>query len=685
MVDLVLIRAHGRDDGRKALPFGLLSLATYLQKYRFSVEIIDRMKNYQSIAKCAKIINDMSPRMIGISAMSNQYEDAILLGRKLKEVVSAKIIYGGQHFTILPQEGLKFGDAVVRYEGEKILLELCKMDNINIKGIFEGQSLSNLDEIPLPSDEMLKDLYQGGEFCLLTSRGCPFECIFCKNVDYVRHIKYHSIEYVCDYIEKAVNLLGIKSCFIADDIFTINKDRVIRFCEEIRKRNLKLEFTCFTHANINDFQMYTIMKDAGFHEIQIGVESGNDVLLKTLKKSQTVKECIRTIEIIKKAGLSPIPLFMIGNITETEATIRDTIELAKRLRSICDYGWFSYAQPFPGTEFYEVATKYGRLINQHPYTYWNTRISFIPNGLTKSKMEKMGAMLAKVLRPTYPPLGKRIKSRLKKKIKSLIKRIIPKKYHIQVDLYGRYFFLSFLYAGTKFECPFCGGHFRKFLPGGFDFPVLKEKNVVGGGYRSTAMCPRCRSFDRERHIYLYLKNKTEFFYKNHKVLHVAPEMNLQMVIMQHPNIDYISADLSSPLAMDKMDIKNIKYEDNSFDVIICCHVLEHIPDDWKAMSELYRVLKPGSWAILQVPTSLFLSKTYEDPMVTTPEGREKAFGQSDHVRIYAKDYKDRLEKIGFSVEIYNSLKEFGESTMRKYGLLKGEYIYICSKPRRENA
>lgn len=278
---------------------------------------------------------------------------------------------------------------------------------------------------------------------------------------------------------------------------------------------------------------------------------------------------------------------------------------------------------------------------------------------------------------------------MKRIVKSFIERIIPKKYFPQFfDLYVKCrCFFSFLYTGTEFECPFCGGHFRKFLSGGLDLPVLKEKNVVGGGYRLNSICPRCYSSDRERLIYLYLKNKTEFLYKDLKVLHVAPERNLQRVFMAHPNIDYLSADLNSPSAMVKMDITNIKYEDNSFDVIICNHVLEHIPDDRKAMSELYRVLKPGGWAILQVPISLLLNKTYEDPTVTTPEEREKVFGQSDHVRIYAKDYKDRLEKIGFSVEIYNFIKEFGESTIHKYHkyrLLKDENIYICSKQKQEN-
>ena len=275
---------------------------------------------------------------------------------------------------------------------------------------------------------------------------------------------------------------------------------------------------------------------------------------------------------------------------------------------------------------------------------------------------------------------------MKRKTKSLLKRIIPREYHPQfVGWYVkcRAFFLSLLYTGNRLECPFCGGHFRKFLPGGLDLPVYKEKNIVGGGYRVNVKCSRCRSSDRERLTCLYLKNKTEVFCENLKVLHVAPERNLQRVLMTCPNIDYLSLDLNSPLAMVKMDITEIKYEDNSFDVIICNHVLEHIPDDRKAMSELYRVLKPAGWAILQVPISLLLDRTYEDSTVTTPEGREKVFGQSNHVRIYGKDYKDRLEKIGFSVEVYNFAKEFGEPTIHKYGLSKEEDIYICSKPKQK--
>lgn len=243
----------------------------------------------------------------------------------------------------------------------------------------------------------------------------------------------------------------------------------------------------------------------------------------------------------------------------------------------------------------------------------------------------------------------------------------------------RKWYVKYRYFGNEFNCPFCRGFFRQFHPTGMDLPVLKKKNIIGGGYRLNAMCPNCYSLDRERHIYLYLKNKTNLFHENISLLHVAPENMLGKMLMMCPNIDYLSADLNSPSAMVKMDITNIESEDNSFDVIICNHVLEHIPNDLKAMQEIFRVLKPGGWAILQVPISLSLIETYEDPTITEPDEREKVFGQNDHVRIYAKDYKNRLESAGFSVEMFDFAKEYGELKSHKYGLLEGEDVYICYK------
>lgn len=269
-------------------------------------------------------------------------------------------------------------------------------------------------------------------------------------------------------------------------------------------------------------------------------------------------------------------------------------------------------------------------------------------------------------------------------MKSFLKKIIPDKF--QSKFLGLYFSCRdcLRFVGLKFKCPFCGGRFRKFLPIGFNFPVLKDKHVVGGGCRFNAMCPRCSSFDRERLVCLYLRNKTEVFSENICMLHVAPEKNLQRVLMESSNIDYLSADIDSSLAMVKMDVTEIAFDDDSFDVIICNHVLEHVKDDRKAMLELYRVLKPGGWAILQVPISMSLNETYEAPTVEEPAERERLFGQSDHVRIYARDYKDRVKGVGLRVKVYNYTEEFGETTSKRYGLIKDENLYICSKPKRES-
>lgn len=238
------------------------------------------------------------------------------------------------------------------------------------------------------------------------------------------------------------------------------------------------------------------------------------------------------------------------------------------------------------------------------------------------------------------------------------------------------------YFGFKYKCPLCNSYLRKFLPVGIKLPVLKEKNVVGGGYRQTGLCPVCGSYDRERLVYLYLLNKTDIFKKPHKLLYIAPETKLRDILENQASVNCLTADLYSNNAMVQMNITDIQFPDNSFDAIICNHVLEHIIDDYKAMSELYRTLKSGGWAILQVPLSLSLITTYEDFSITTTSGREKAFGQMDHVRIYAKDYKDRLEKVGFNVNVFkwNTEAEKYGGGKNSFGLNEEENVYHANKP-----
>ncbi|MBN3940600.1 class I SAM-dependent methyltransferase [Nostoc sp. NMS9] len=226
---------------------------------------------------------------------------------------------------------------------------------------------------------------------------------------------------------------------------------------------------------------------------------------------------------------------------------------------------------------------------------------------------------------------------------------------------------SLWYAGNDVFCPCCERKFQKFLP-------------FGAQKRPNAICPRCLSLERHRLLWLYLKNKTNLLSQKLELLHVAPEYLLKKSISNLPNINYLSADLQPNEAMVQMDITDIQYPNNVFDVILCSHVLEHIPNDWQAMAELCRVLKPGGWAILHIPLDPKLEKTLEGTSDLSPEERERLFGHHDHMRMYGRDYKEKLEKAGFTVKVDSYAQELGIDNIQKFGLMPDEDIYYCTKP-----
>ncbi|HET9571136.1 MAG TPA: methyltransferase domain-containing protein [Bacteroidales bacterium] len=230
------------------------------------------------------------------------------------------------------------------------------------------------------------------------------------------------------------------------------------------------------------------------------------------------------------------------------------------------------------------------------------------------------------------------------------------------------------YKGDKVQCPICASTFSAFAP-------------FGDYQRPNALCPRCHSLERHRLIWKYLNDQTNLFTQDQKsrLLHFAPEEAFYHVLSNHPKIDYVPCDLSPEKYQDKrgpkvvkVDITDIPFEDRSFDVIICNHVLEHIPDDARAMSELLRVLKKGGWAILMVPLDYNREITYEDFSIHSPQGREEAFGQFDHVRIYGKDYPDRLRKVGFQVDEIDFVKTFSKEDQFRFGLFDQDRLYICT-------
>lgn len=249
---------------------------------------------------------------------------------------------------------------------------------------------------------------------------------------------------------------------------------------------------------------------------------------------------------------------------------------------------------------------------------------------------------------------------------SLATRIIPRKYlH-----YVAHFFLrivSLFYRGNRFEDPISGITYRKLLPYG----RLHSRN--------NALAPDSMSLERHRLMWLYLKMKTNFFTAQLKVLHIAPEYCFIKRFKKLPNLDYITADLESPWADVKMDINAMPFPSNSFDVVFCNHVLEHIPDDIHAMREIYRVMKPGGWAILQVPQNYEMEKTDEDITITDPKERERRFLQADHFRLYGRDYADRLRMAGFDVEENRLVEELDADLVKRYALPEKEVIYIARK------
>jgi SAM-dependent methyltransferase len=253
-----------------------------------------------------------------------------------------------------------------------------------------------------------------------------------------------------------------------------------------------------------------------------------------------------------------------------------------------------------------------------------------------------------------------------KYIISILLKNIPRKY-LQLFSHIVLKAVSIFYIGKKVQCPVCEKSFRKFLP-------------YGRKARENALCPNCLSLERHRLMWLFLKEKTDFFQASKKVLHIAPEICFIDRFETLHKDNYITADIESPLAKIKLDVHEMPFPDNSFDVTFCNHVMEHVKDDIKAMSEIYRTLKPGGFAIIQIPEFHPMpEKTYEDDSITDPKQREKHFGQDDHVRLYGKDYPNRLRSVGFIVAENEYVNELDEQTQKLYALPKGEVINFCKK------
>lgn len=255
----------------------------------------------------------------------------------------------------------------------------------------------------------------------------------------------------------------------------------------------------------------------------------------------------------------------------------------------------------------------------------------------------------------------------------MIKSVRYNKLSIPLKVMEAVFFVrGLLFLGTRYTCPCCGWHIRAFNDGN---AFLKK--------RTLSYCPRCNSKSRHRRIWLFLRNKTNLFMDPIKLFEVSPKVSFARRFTQLSNIQYLGADITlRPYISLKMDLTATALKAESFDAVLCIHVLEEIIEDRRAMDEIYRVLKPGGWAVVSVPTEMD-RPTYEDASITNPKERKQAFGEPDHVRVYGYDLPDRLKESGFDVQL-DLAQDIPQQTREKYGLRGDENIFYCIKPKRMN-
>ncbi|MFZ5559775.1 MAG: B12-binding domain-containing radical SAM protein [Patescibacteria group bacterium] len=376
--------------GGKALPLNLAYLAGYLREKRPDIEIkvLDCEALGLHYEQIRAKIKEMKPDLVGITTPTPAFTQVLEVCRIIKDI-SPKIIIvvGGPHPTALPRETIaeKNIDIVVIYEGEITFTELIEAIEKNkplsqIKGIvFKDEDgnihqtelrerIEDLDSLPFPARDLFPlDLYfppptkrisnkKAGN--MITSRGCPYQCTFCMaSFMWQRRVRFRSIKNVVDEIEECINKYGMGEFNFHDELFTVNRERTIEFCREVKRRNLDIAWVCMVRVDFVDEEILKEMKEAGCKKLMFGFESGDQGILDHMKKQVKVEDAYRATKLVKEAGIKTAGNFMIGNIGETEETIRKSINLAKKLNT--DTIAFFVASPYPGTEFYYEAKKLG--------------------------------------------------------------------------------------------------------------------------------------------------------------------------------------------------------------------------------------------------------------------------------------------------------------------------------------
>jgi anaerobic magnesium-protoporphyrin IX monomethyl ester cyclase len=399
---VLLIYSYSTDQAW--VPIGLLYIAANLRKNNIDVKIID--SKYDSVFH--EIIS-YNPDIVGLGGMTLMANNAIKLGKEIKQnFPNIILVYGGVHFTFMPEEAYDVADIIIKGEAERVFVEIIKKNIINnyeqpMLGILlkrngvwlnygDYELINDLDDLPLPAYDLIditrySDELVTGEkaISILTGRGCPYNCSFCASPKlWRRKVRYHSIEYTINHIKYLIDNYNLQNLRIMDDTFTCDNTRVIEFCNAVINNNFKLNMTCLTNVHNADLEVFKLMKKAGFSIVAFGLESVDENVLKLCNKQNTRENMTRAVKIAHEAGLKTELLFMVGNMGDTEKSLNDSLQFAKELSGYKTY--FQLATPFPGCEFYDKAEQYGEIVSRDWTKYNHKKVTYIPNGLDEDTM-----------------------------------------------------------------------------------------------------------------------------------------------------------------------------------------------------------------------------------------------------------------------------------------------------------
>jgi radical SAM superfamily enzyme YgiQ (UPF0313 family) len=411
-------------SGSDLPPLSLGYIASYLIKHGKEVQILDSAKLRFSLGDILKAIKDYCPDVIGFHTCTPYFNTVKSLASRIREAYpEILLIAGGPHFwgsAVTDLESMDL-DIIVIGEGEKTCLktveglERCHKDEFltsaieDIKGVVymkNGAGVMNplrepvedIDNIPYPARHLLPPLHtyrvsavqyrKLPSTAMVTSRGCPFRCIFCVCSLFKQKVRMHSVEYVIGEVDELINRYHMKDITFVDDVFTLNRKRTYAMCDELSKRKKKLVWSCNVRVGMVDKDTLQYMKDSGCWMVMVGIESGNREILSRIRKDIKLEEAEELSQWCKEIGLMLHPNFILGHPGETMETIDQTIDFAKKLYA--HFPLFSIMTPYPGTELWNMAENYGKLKkdNFDHFSFGSDEPCFIPHGLTAELLLK---------------------------------------------------------------------------------------------------------------------------------------------------------------------------------------------------------------------------------------------------------------------------------------------------------